>query len=229
MPRRLDFDASSEQESTNPTLPTPAQHLPSPVDFLLITLWIGGGVAFLASVYLLHRPARTPHTCVHCGYDLSATAKTLPCPECGQPYAVARLPASDFSFNRFFPSALCTWPFAFVPTTVLSAYANSRGGGADTQMLALLFLNFLCYPLIQLGALTVGRTRSTRDVCILASSASTAGAIVHTLIILEGFVWHPDAFVGLALMGAMIFVLPASGYGSLAAAIAMRLQAKPKS
>lgn len=95
-------------------------------------------------------------------------------------------------------------------------------------MLALLFLNFLSYPLIQLGALTVGRTRSTREVCVLALSAAATGAIAHTLIVLDGFVWHPDPFVGLALMGAMIFVLPASGYGALIAAIALRLRAKPK-
>lgn len=62
---------------------TLAQHGPKRLIFL-ISATLG-----LTVFALLHRQAVRrdcpPHTCPHCGYDLSATQGGKPCPECGRP------------------------------------------------------------------------------------------------------------------------------------------------
>ena len=53
--------------------PFQSSQLRSAVKTVFILIWVGGGVAFFLSAFVLRRARITSHACAHCGYDLSAT------------------------------------------------------------------------------------------------------------------------------------------------------------
>ncbi len=187
---------------------------------MFILIWVGGGVAFFLSAFVLRRARITSNACAHCGYDLSATDAALPCPECGKPHAEERARLYAITAKSYVVTACCTWPFALLPASILAAHTDLRN--TDAFDIVIFSLTALPYPLIQLGSFAIGRFQTTRATCLLNVCACVLGTAAHTLFLLDIFVWHPDALAGIGAMGAAAIVLPISGYGTLIGALILR-------